>query len=52
MKTKKINIDIVALEFFLAGASIELICNALGVPRVAVEDWIRERINYLHSEKP
>ena len=52
MKKKKIEIDIVALEFFCAGASIDLICTALAVPRIAVEEWIRDRINYLHSEKP
>lgn len=54
MKKRKIDIDIdiVALEFFCNGVSMAVIARALGVPVVAIEDWIRERVNYLHSEKP
>lgn len=48
---KKIEVEIVALQFFCVGVSIDKICEALNLTYTQVENLIRERLNYLHSEK-
>lgn len=49
---KKIDIGIAALQFFCLGVSINTISEALGLTYIQTEKIIRDRINYLHSEKP